>query len=200
VISVDYTLAPHADWKAITGEVVAVWRALLASGMDPRRAAIFGDSAGGSLAAGATLRLRDEALPLPAALYLVSPWSDIGLAGDSYATLAASYPLLALPTLKVAADAYARPADRRHPYVSPVYGDYARPFPPTLIQCGTREMFLSNCVRHYQAIRAGGHDAILDLYEGMPHAFPAYVPDTPETRTAVARAAAFLDERLGAAR
>lgn len=196
VISVDYTLAPKADWKTITGEVVAVWRGLLAKGINPHSAALFGDSAGASLAAGATLRLRDEGLPLPAALYLVSPWSDITGHGDSYATLSDSDPLLSLPTLNAAADAYARPADQTNPYVSPVYGDYRRAFPPAFIQCGTREMFVSNCVREYQAIHAGGHDAVLDMYEGMPHAFPGYIPDTPEARTAVARASDFLAAHL----
>ena len=196
VISIDYTLAPHADWRTITGEVVTVWRGLLAAGADPHASAIFGDSAGGSLTAGATLRLRDEGVPLPAALYLVSPWADISARGDTYGTLSASDPILALSTLAAAANAYARPEDRRHPYVSPVYGDYAKGFPPTLIQCGTREMFVSNCVREYQAIRGGGHEAVLDLYEGMPHAFPGYVPYAPETDQAVARAADFLAAHL----
>lgn len=200
VISVEYTLAPQADWRAITGEVVAVWRGLLARGMKPGKAAIFRDSAGASLAAGATLRLRDEGLALPAALYLVSPWSDIIGSGDTDATLAASDPILNPVTLRAAAAAYARQADQRHPYVSPVYGDYGSAFPPTLIQCGTREGFVSNCVREYQAIRAGDHDAILDMYEGMPHAFPALAPASPETNTAVTRATAFFRQHLGSRR
>ncbi len=193
VISIEYTLAPQADWRGITTEVVSVWRGLLAKGMDARAAAIFGDSAGGGLTAGVTLRLRDEGVALPAALYLVSPWSDISGSGDTDATLAASDPILDPTTLKTAAAMYAKPADQRLAYVSPVYGDYSRDFPPTLIQCGTREMFVSNCVREYQAIRAGDHEAVLDMYEGMPHAFPALAPDSPETNTAIARAAAFFE-------
>jgi monoterpene epsilon-lactone hydrolase len=198
VISIDYTLAPKGKWKDVTAEVVAVWRGLLARHIQPESAALFGDSAGGGLAAGATLRFRDEGLPLPGALYLVSPWSDISGRGDTYQTLSPMDPLLNPATLKAAADAYAAPKDQRNPYVSPVYGDFSKPFPPTLIQCGTREIFLSNCVRLYQAIRAGGHEAVLDVYEGMPHAFPAYASDTPETRTAVARAASFLRGNLRA--
>lgn len=83
-----------------------------------------------------------------------------------------------------------------HPYVSPVYGNYSLPFPPTLIQGGTREVFLSNFVRHYQAIRDGGHEAVLDLYEGMPHVFQRLAPNAPETRIGINRAAAFSKQNL----
>ena len=56
-----------------------------------------------------------------------------------------------------AALAYADPADQRHPHVSPVYGDFSKGFAPTLIQGGTRELFLSHFVRLYRAIDAARH-------------------------------------------
>lgn len=196
VISIDYTLAPRAQWQAVTDEVLAVWSALIASGCDAGSLGVLGDSAGGGLAAGAVLKMRDRDLPLPGAIWLVSPWSDVSGKGDTYETLADIDPILTKDVLTWGAEAYANAEDRRHPYVSPVYGDYSRPFPPTLIQGGTREMFLSNFVRHYQAIRSGGHEAVLDLYEGMPHVFQSLLPDAPESRIAIARAAAFFDEHL----
>ena len=92
--------------------------------------------------------------------------SDITAAGDSYATLASADPILNVTSLRWGAEAYAPLGDQKNPYVSPVYGDYSKAFPPTLIQVGTREIFLSNAVRQYQAIRGGGHEAVLDVYEG----------------------------------
>lgn len=197
VISIDYTVAPRGKWQAVTGEVVAVWQALLKSGFKPNRIGIFGGSAGGGLAAGAVLKMRDQGLPLPGALYLQSPWSDISATGDTITTLAAAEPLLTSESLGWGADAYVDPVDQKHPYVSPVYGDYSKPFPPTLIQVGTREIFLSHAVRHYQAIRSGGHEAVLDIYEGMPHGFPTLFADVPEGRIAIARAAEFFKAHLG---
>jgi acetyl esterase/lipase len=126
----------------------------------------------------------------------MSPWSDITATGDSYLTLTGADPTLDVEILSWSADAYADPKDQKAPYVSPVYGDYAKAFPPTLIQGGTREIFLSNVVRLYQAIRSGGHEAVLDLYEGMPHVFQALTPNSPETRTAIARAAEFFKLHL----
>lgn len=198
VISVDYTVAPRGNWRIVTDQVIAVWRALLAGRIAPGRIGIFGDSAGGSLAAGAVLKMRDRGLPLPGALYLMSPWSDITATGDTYQTLAGLDPTLDGESLGWSAAAYAEPKDQKNPYVSPVYGDYSKAFPPTLIQGGTREIFVSNFVREYQAIRGGGHEAVLDLYEGMPHVFQAVIPDAPEARTAIARAAAFLNAHLRA--
>lgn len=196
VLSIDYTLAPRGGWRLVTDQVLAVWRALLASGAPAEACAIVGDSAGGGLAAGSVLKMRDQGLPMPAALYLLSPWSDLAEGGDSYGTLAAADPSLDAQTLAWAAAAYADPAEHRHPQVSPVYGDYTAPFPPTLIQVGTREIFLSHAVRQYQAIRGGGHEAVLDVYEGMPHVHPGVIPEAPESRIAIARAAEFLAARL----
>ncbi len=47
VISIDYTLAPRADWHVVTDQVVAVWKAVLASGAKPQSVGMMGDSAGG---------------------------------------------------------------------------------------------------------------------------------------------------------
>ena len=136
--------------------------------------------------------MRDEHLPLPGALYLMSPSVDLSGAGDTSTTLAAADPVLAPDTSSWSREAYAAVADQKNPYVSPVYGDYTQQFPPTLIQAGTREMLLSGAVREYQAIRGGGHEAVLDIYEGMPHDWFGLIPQAPETKTAVKRATDFF--------
>ena len=197
VVSVDYTVAPRGTWRTQTQEVISVYQALLAQGYTPGQIGLFGDSAGGGLCCGSTLRMRDEGLPLPGALLLLSPWSDVSGRGDSHMTLASSDPLLTNEELKICADAYAVPADQEHPYVSPVYGDYSKPFPPTLIQGGTRELLLSDFVRQYRAILGGGNEAILDLYEGMVHAYHTLPADAPEIRETYATAARFWRARLG---
>lgn len=195
VISVDYTLAPHSQWRETTAQVAAFYRGLLAQ----RRAGeigMFGDSAGGGLVAGTVLRIRDEGLPLPGAINLMSPWLDVGNTGDSFITLADVDPILEKTAMGWYANAYAGPADRKQPYASPVYGDFSKPWPATLIQGGTRELLLSDFVRGYQAIRGGGHEALLDLYEGMPHVFQSYLQTAPEGRTALRRAADFFASHL----
>ena len=196
VISVDYTIAPKGNWRAATAQVIAVYRALLALNHRPASIGMFGESAGGGLVAGSVLLLRDQNAKMPGALVLQSPWSDITPTGDTYTTLAAADPMLSVADLKPSADAYATPQDQKLPYVSPVYGDYRKGFPPTLIQGGTREIFLSNFVRQYRAIDDAGGVAVLDLYEGMPHVFQVVMPESPEAQAAYAKAAAFWHEHL----
>jgi len=196
-IAIDYALAPAARWPVALDQVVAVLRDLAETGRGP--VALYGDSAGGALAVAATLKLRDLGLALPEALVLWSPWSDIGAVGDSYATLAeADVSFRYDRHLANAALAYADAAEHRNPLVSPVYADFARGFPPTLIQGGTREIFLSNFVRLHRALADAGQHAILDLYEGMPHAFQAYPAQmaSRESRSALDATAAFLVDHL----
>jgi acetyl esterase/lipase len=198
VIAVDYTLAPHAKWQRTTDQVVAVMRALVAEGISLENMAIYGESAGGGLAAGAVLKMRDQGHGIPAAVVLWSPWSDITETGDSYMTLKDADPLLFYPgNLAHCAAAYADPADQKHPYVSPVYGDYSKGFPPTLIQAGTREIFLSNAVRQYQALDTAGIPVRLDLYEGMWHIFQVFTHEIPEAKLARGKVRSFLDRQLG---
>ncbi len=196
VISIDYTLAPRADWHIITAQVVAVWKAVLSSGLKPQNVGMMGDSAGGGLAAGSVLRMRDEHLPLPGALYLMSASTDLSGAGDTSSTLAPVDPVLQPETSSWSREAYAPAADQKNPYVSAVYGDYTQAFPPTLLQVGTREMLLSSSVREYQAIRSGGHEAVLDVYEGMPHVWLSLIPQAPETTIAIKRASDFFAAHL----
>jgi acetyl esterase/lipase len=198
VISVDYMLAPHAKWQQVTDQVVAVFKALRKQGYAMKDMAIYGDSAGGSLAAGSVLKMRDKGMGMPAAVVLWSPWSDITDTGDSYVTLKHAEPAFLYDrVLKPSADAYADPRDQKHPYVSPVYGDYTKGFPPTLIQGGSKEIFLSNFIRHYQALDTAGQIVKLDIYEGMIHVFQAALPGTPESKTALWKVDTFLKQHLG---
>ena len=193
VISVDYTNPPRARWPEVTDQVVNVFEALNKQGFPMKNLAIYGDSAGGGLAAGAVLKMRDAGLGMPAAVVLWSPWADITETGDTYMTLKAAEPNYLYETvLGPSANAYADPKDQKNPYVSPVYGDFKKGFPPTLIQGGTKEIFLSNFVRLYQALDTAGQTVKLDIYEGMPHVFQIKLTTSPESVTALKKMKGFL--------
>ncbi len=116
VISIDYTLAPHAKWQEVTDQVVTVFTELGNQGYAMKDIAIYGDSAGGGLAAGSVLKMRDQGMGMPAAVVLWSPWSDITETGDSYATLKHAEPSYIYENaLKPSANAYADPNDQKHP-------------------------------------------------------------------------------------
>jgi acetyl esterase/lipase len=195
VVSIDYRLAPEHPFPAALDDALAAYRALLDL-VPAERIGLYGDSAGGALALACLLRATEEGLPLPAALALLSPWSDLTKTGDSYAVLegydaALHYEL----NLAHSVQAYAGDHDPRHPLLSPVYADYGPTFPPTLIQVGTRDLFLSNCARLQHRLEAGGVAVKVSLWEGMWHGFYGD-PALPEARAALAEVAAFLTAHL----
>ena len=56
-----------------------------------------------------------------------------------------------------------------NPGKAPLFGDFTKGFPPTFLQTGTRDLFLSNTVRMHRALRAAGVPAELHVFEAMPH-------------------------------
>jgi monoterpene epsilon-lactone hydrolase len=197
VIAVDYTLAPRSKWQQTTDEVISVFKALAKQGFTPDDIVLYGDSAGGGLAAGVTLKMRDLGMEMPAALVLWSPWADISETGDTYVTLRDAEPYYTYEhVLGPSALAYADAEDQKNPYVSPVYGDFTQGFPPTLIQGGTKEIFLSNFIRLYQGLDQAGQTVKLDIYEGMPHVFVPTLPESSESQAAIAKVRGWVSEHL----
>ena len=195
MISIDYTNPPAAQWDTVQAQVDAVLKGIVAQGTPINRVALFGDSAGGNLVMRAVLKQRDEGAALPAAVLLFSPWADLSNSGDTALTLPEADPTLSYAGLMAnSARAYAGSLNLKDPRVSPLYGDFSKGFPPTLIQDGTRTILLSDSVRSYRALKAAGQDAVIDLYEGMWHVFQG--APAPEAAEALASAGAFLRQRL----
>jgi len=195
IISIDYSLAPKAKWQTVISEVITAIKEIYKN-YKPESVGIYGDSAGGGLVTSAILKMRNEGLKLPAAVVLWSPWSDITETGDTYHTLKDNEPaFLYKAGLEFCANSYADPAEQKNPYVSPVYGDFTKGFPPTLIQGGTKEILLSGSVRLYQKIDQAGVNVKLDVYEGMWHVFQSCY-DLPEAKIAIKKTADFFNKNL----
>ena len=195
VISVDYTTAPFANWSEIQEQVISVFEALLAQGYTMNDIAIYGDSAGGGLATSTVLNLRDQEMGMPAVVVLWSPWVDLTDRGDTLQTLKEDDPQLTYSTvLGPSALAYADGLDLGDRRVSPLYSDFSKGFPPTLIQGGTKEILLSTAVRLYRTLDTAGQEVTLDIYEGMPHVFQQQ--PIPEAQLAINKSAAFILKHL----
>jgi monoterpene epsilon-lactone hydrolase len=196
VITIDYTVAPRGNWRIVTDQVAGVYKALLDQGVPAKHIGMVGGSAGGTIVAASVLKIRDRGLPMPAALLLISPMTDATEGGDTRMTLAEADPALHPDQVRPGLDAYAAPADQKNPYVSPVYGDFTKGYPPVLIQGGTKEWLLSDFVRLHRAIRAAGGNSDLEIYEGMPHGFPSLMTNAPEGKQAAAEQLAYWKRYL----
>jgi acetyl esterase/lipase len=190
VWSVDYRMPPDHPFPAGVDDCMAVYRALLESHR-PEQVIVGGGSAGGNLAAALVLRARDEGLPLPAAAVLLTPAMDFTRSGDS------SLANRGVDTVLVRDDdgamrLYAGGHDLTDPYLSPIFGDYSKGFPPTLLATGTRDVLLSDTVRTHRALRAVDVPAELHVLEAAPHGFFRGV--APEDRELDREVRRFIDE------
>jgi acetyl esterase/lipase len=190
--SPDYRMPPDHPYPAALDDCVAVYRRLLEV-QPPERIVVGGGSAGGNLAAALMLRARDEGLPLPAALVLLTPEADLTESGDSFATML-GLDVVLTASLAESIALYAGDHDLTDPYLSPLFGDFTRGYPPTMLQAGTRDLFLSNAVRMHRSLRAAGIDAELHIFEAMPHGGFFGAPEDAEVAAEVRRfIAAHLD-------
>ena len=165
-IGVDYRMPPHHPYPVPLDDCVAAYRALLER-HEPGDIVVAGMSAGGNLAPALVLRARDEGLPMPAAVVLLTPEADLTESGDSFEVLLGVDPVCRRMTSTNLL--YADGHDLADPYLSPLFGDFSKGFPRTFLQCGTRDLFLSNTVRFHRALRQHAIPAELNVCEAMPH-------------------------------
>ena len=181
--SVDYRLAPQFPYPAALDDCLAVYKHLLEV-CPPEKIAVAGGSAGGNLATALMLRVRDESLPLPALLVLMTPEVDLTESGDSF-EVNRDADVTLRPLLEIN-KMYAGGEALTHPYVSPLFGEFTG-FPPTYIQSGTRDLFLSNAARLHQALLQANVDAELHIFEARPHAGFGGAPEDLQARASAAR-------------
>lgn len=167
VWAVDYRMPPDHPFPAALDDCLLTYRTLLEE-YRPEDIIVGGASAGGNLAAALVLRARDEGLPLPAAVVLLTPGSDLTGSGDSLQTNLGLDPLLR-GNGKPAFLLYAAGRDLKDPYISPLFADFTKGFPPTILTTGTRDMLLSDTVRLHRALRVAGVPADLHVTEAAGH-------------------------------
>ena len=165
--SVDYRMPPDHPYPAALDDCITVYRQLLVD-HEPGHLVVGGSSAGGNLAAALILRARDEGLSMPAVAVLSTPEVDLTESGDSFNTNLGVDSVLIGP-LMPANLLYAGGHDLADPYLSPLFGDFTKGFPPTILSTGTRDLFLSNTVRMHRALRSADIPAELHVIEAAPH-------------------------------
>ena len=192
VYAVDYRNPPDHPYPAAIDDCVAVYRELLKT-YRPDQIVISGASGGGNLAAAVPLKIRDTGLPLPAAVGLFTPEVDLTESGDTFHTNRDIDVVLrgGLPVMNAL---YANGHDLADPYLSPLFADFTKGFPPTFIQTGTRDVFLSNSARIHRALRRARIDAELHVWEAMPHGGFGNAPEDREFRVEFAH---FLAKHAG---
>lgn len=189
IILVKYSSAEIKQYPAQLNEIMSAWKYILNLGYLPENIVIMGDSAGGNLTLAHTLKLRDNNLPMPKALVLLSPWTDLtnSVPSRSYNkyrdVVMGTNPLNDVESHPDAftKNVYGQNDDLKNPYISPIFGDY-HDFPTTIIEVGSFEMLFDDSYYVYKNMKQNNVDVYFKDYPGMFHVFH-YLPLLPEAKS-----------------
>lgn len=194
-VSIDYALSPEAVFPQALEECAAVVRHVAAHGeewgLDTSRLAVGGDSAGGNLALGTALYLRDTAGPALRGILAIYPVCADDFSLPSYAEHGSG---LALTTEKMRFywGVYApNAADRANPYAAPLRAD-VRGLPPTLVQLAELDCLRSEGEAMAAKLQSAGVATQLECYTGVPHGFARFTEHVAKSRRAMASACDWL--------
>jgi acetyl esterase len=201
VLSVDYRLAPEHPFPAAAEDAVAAlgfaFEQAEALGFDPARIAVGGDSAGGNLAAVATLAAKAGEAPMPAFQLLIYPVCDFSEKRPSYTTFSDGFYLTEADMdwfrNHYLQDAEAARGWRASPLLAP---DFAG-LPPAYVLTSGFDPLRDEGEEYAAKLRAAGVPVALRRHEGLLHSFANQVAVNRAARDAMLEAAGAL--RLGLA-
>lgn len=177
VVSVDYRLAPDNPFPAAVHDAydALLWAVGAADelGVDPDRVAVFGDSAGGNLAAVITLMARDLDGPRLAFQALLYPATDATLSSPSI-DRNADAPILTRSNVRAFLALYRGPAETTDPLLSPLHAPSHAGLPPALIQTAELDPLRDDGARYAEALTAAGVRVHYTEYAAVPHGFASY--------------------------
>lgn len=185
-----YRRTPEHPFPAQIEDGVAAYKQLLAEGFAPERIGIAGDSAGGNLTYMLSAALRQQGLPQPAVLVMMSPVVSTEFdPNGSAVTRAHRDPMIRPAWAHQVLDWYNAPAD--HPLGTPKAIDLSE-MPPSLIQVGEDEVLYDDSQWIVEAATRAGRHAELEIYLKRWHVFQSHAGLLPSSDQALQRQAEFF--------
>jgi acetyl esterase/lipase len=204
VVTVEYRLAPENPAPAALEDSYAalLWTAAHSAelGFDPARLVTVGASAGGGLAAGITLKARDENGPALAGQILM--YSMLDERNDTVS----SHQIDGIGVWDRTSNDMGwtallgdrRGTDSLTPYESPSRATDLTGLPPTYLEVGSAEVFRDEMVAYASAIWAAGGTAELHVWPGGYHLFELFAPQAALSTAARETRTAWVRRTLGA--
>lgn len=202
VLSLDYRLAPEHRFPTAVDDSFGALRWLAgpgaaALGLDGRRLAVGGDSAGGTLAAVCALQARDAGLPLALQL-LITPGTTAHCDTRSHELFANGF-LLDAQSIHWFFAHYIDPAQRTDWRFAPLLAPDLEGVAPACLVLAECDPLVDEGVAYADHLRLARVPVALELYRGVTHDFIKLGKVLPEAEQAQAAASQALRDALHAA-
>lgn len=201
VLAVNYRLAPEHRFPAATRDAWAAFAFAVARatelGVDPRRVAVGGDSAGGNLAAGVAQRAAHDGGPAPAFQMLLYPWLDLSRERASFRLFGEGFYLTGEDLRWYASHYLDQPGQATDPLCSPLLAETLSGVAPAYIATAGFDPLRDEGEEYAERLRAAGVEVALQRHAGLFHGFANALGPGRAGREAVLQAAGAL--RLGLA-
>lgn len=195
VYSAKYTKAIHAPYPAAVNDAEIAYKVLLAKGFEASQIVLAGTSAGAGLALALLHRLLAQGDPLPKCVVTLSAWMDLTMSYPSIDALSEQDDILTRVWITRAAKMYGGELDRKHPEISPGFGDFTGA-PPILLLYSKAELFRDEIEAFEAKLRAVGVEVEIMAHENAPHAWPTVAENVPETEAAFQGIAGYVAKHL----
>ncbi len=174
VVSVDYRLAPEHPFPAAPEDAIATTRWVLANagtlGLDAGKIAVGGDSAGGNLAALASIALRDD-LRRPAYQMLLYPATDLTRSMPSNAMFGDGFFLSSAAQDWYLGHYLGDPAHAKDPRASPMFVQDLARLPPAFVLTAGFDPLRDEGRAYAERMRKAGVAVEQLCAEGQMHGF-----------------------------
>jgi acetyl esterase/lipase len=180
VVSVDYRLAPEHRAPAAAEDVFAAWcwaiEHAVELGIDPARALIAGDSAGGNLAAVTALMCRERGARVPVGQVLIYPVIEPFFDTESYRKYSTGY----VNTRDAMQYFWQQYLDDKLPtpdyLVAPARAESHEGLPPAVVVTAAFDVLHSEGVAYAQRLRSANVPVVHRDYPGLFHGFLTIMP------------------------
>ena len=176
VISLDYRLCPENDFPSPIEDCLFLWEYVQNNssqlGIDPKKIALAGDSAGGLISTTMSIILRNQGGVQPLALCIAYPWVTTSLEGQpSIESCADTFPMTTETVKFFNRTVFPDGKNLDHPWANPLNEKDLSKLPPTLIAIAGFDPIRDQGNIYAKKLIAAGNDVKQYYFSDLPHSF-----------------------------
>ena len=183
-----YPKAPKHTYQESFEKLDKLYQNLLKTVNTSKQITFMGDSAGGGLALGFAMYIRDHHLPQPKDIILLSPWLDVSTQNPEIKNYEKVDPMLSSWGLNKMGELWAGSKEAMiNPYVSPIFGHY-NDLGRISIFVGSHEIFLPDNQKLHERLEQETIAHYFTISKKMNHVYVIYpIPEARDAQDAIVR-------------